>query len=121
MSGGFSRAIAPRPFTIQKYLDGTSPLFIPSGGLISSTVEIVPGGSILHAFYLPSTLSHMPVGMFWKPTDALDVTLMINSIKALSSSKQSPYASFIQVLEALEQKLCDCWVNAMLPFIPASS
>jgi hypothetical protein len=59
MSGGYSRAIAP-PFTIQKYLDGTSPLFIPiSGELVLSTVEMAAGGSagsyVLRAFFIGDT------------------------------------------------------------------
>jgi hypothetical protein len=67
-------------FRSTTYLEATSPLFIPSGKLVSSiTVELVPRASI--------SLSHIPVGMFWKPKDAINVNLMINSIKALLASE----------------------------------
>jgi hypothetical protein len=108
MSSGSSRAVYP--FTLANYLSSTAPLFVPSGEDVASTVSIFPNVPILRAFYLPAEAS-LPIGMFWSPTD-LTPEIMIRSIKALSSSTPSPYAPFIQVLEALGRRLHDWLTHA---------
>ena len=107
MSGGFSRMV--HPLTLANYLLSTAPLFIPIGEEVAGTVSIVSGSPILRAFYLP-TVASLPVGMFWEPKD-LTPESMMKSIKAMSFSSPSPYASFIHVLESLDTKLSE-WLEA---------
>jgi hypothetical protein len=95
MAGGFSRGIAP--LTIDKYLSGTSPLFIPSGEDVAGTVSLGPN-RFLRAIFLP-TFAHLPIGMSWKLED-LTVDLILKSVKALtpSSSSTSPCSSLWVIL-----------------------
>jgi hypothetical protein len=106
MSGGFSHMA--HPLTIANYLSSTAPLFIPSSEEMASTVSVVSGSPLIRAFYLPWVLN-LPVGMFWQPKN-LTIENMLKSIRALSISSPSPYASFIYILESLNDKLRD-WLR----------
>jgi hypothetical protein len=98
------------PLTLSNYLASTSPLFIPSGKEVASTVSVIPNLPILRAFYLP-TVSSLPIGMFWKIKD-LTPEIMLRLLKALSSSPTSPYSAFIYTLESLGRRLHDWLLNA---------
>ena len=100
-SNDSSRSVSPP--TIGDYLLHSSPLFLPSGEEVASTLTGDAHPPVLRAFFLPTVCSS-PIGMFWSTKD-LTADIMIKSVKALSPTVVSPYWYFLSFLEFLRPAL----------------
>jgi hypothetical protein len=106
-AGGFSRGI--KNLTIQAYLEGTAPLFIPSGeevaGIISYDTSV-----FIRSIFLP-TVSQMPIGMSWK-LEGLTVDLLQESLSKMHHGALTPYGPFAAVIKMLRPLLINWLVAA---------
>jgi hypothetical protein len=105
-AGGFSRGITN--LTIQAYMEGTAPLFIPSGEEVAGIVSY-DNSIFIRAIFLP-TLAQMPIGMSWK-LEGLTMELFEESITKIYSGLQNPYATFGAIIVMLRPLLVH-WLAA---------